>query len=218
MKPEEISKYVGKKIRYYRKKKGFTQDELGKSLGVKGNTISSYEKGTNETGNNALFKIASVLEISVNDLFPPIEQDNIEIDYFDTHVSAGTPEMSEPVTKYNTRKISIPNHIAGKLSKDKSIKCVKLNGESMNNVIPNGSLIGFKPTPIENLKNGDIVVFNDDYEYSVKRFYNNKDEGKFIFKPDSTDKISFSDYVVKYENADKLRIEGKVVMYLVELD
>ncbi|QQK07374.1 hypothetical protein [Miniphocaeibacter halophilus] len=36
-----------------------------------------------------------------------------------------------------------------------------------------------------NLKDGNLVVFNDEYEYSVKKYFNS---GNYIiFKPDSTD-------------------------------
>ncbi len=62
--------FVAKKIREYRKEAGLTQKELGDKIGVKHNTISSYESGTNEPEQNILFKIADALNISINDLFP----------------------------------------------------------------------------------------------------------------------------------------------------
>lgn len=70
---EEVSKYVGSKIRYYRKRKGLTQKELGELVGVKHNTISSYESATNETENDILYSIARVLEVSINEFFPVVE-------------------------------------------------------------------------------------------------------------------------------------------------
>lgn len=70
---KEVSKYVGKKIRYYRKKKGFTQKALGERIGVKHNTVSSYENATTEAENDVLFSIANVLEVSINDLFPAVD-------------------------------------------------------------------------------------------------------------------------------------------------
>lgn len=66
----DIKNFTAAKIRFYRKAKGLTQKELGEKIGVKHNTVSGYESGTNEPEQNILFKIAAALEISINDLFP----------------------------------------------------------------------------------------------------------------------------------------------------
>lgn len=66
----EIRKFVGEKIKEYRKDKKMTQKELGGKIGVKHNTISSYENGTNETELDILFEIADVLGKSIDDFFP----------------------------------------------------------------------------------------------------------------------------------------------------
>lgn len=214
----DLKKFIGNRIKELRKSQGMNQEVLADKLDTTKQTVSRYENGQRQANQDILFQLASIFSVSVDDFFPSInkEEREMELDYFDTNVSAGTPETTEPVTEYNAKKVSIPKHVYEKW-KDKDLKCVKLNGESMNNVIPNGSLIGFKPINLANLKNGDIVLFNDDYDYSVKRFYNDKENERFIFKPDSSD-MSFTDYIVEYENAGNLIIEGKVVMYLVDLD
>ncbi len=68
---KDITKYVGKQIRKYRLMNGMTQKELGLRVGVKHNTISSYESGVNEPEQNMIFTLANALGISVDDLFPP---------------------------------------------------------------------------------------------------------------------------------------------------
>lgn len=73
----DVSKYVGKKIKEYRKLRKMTQKELGFKIGVKHNTISSYESGTNEVEQDMIFAIANVLDVPINDLFPPIKNDTI---------------------------------------------------------------------------------------------------------------------------------------------
>ena len=73
MDTDSIKGYVASRIKHYRKAAGLTQKELGEKIGVKHNTISSYESGKNEPEQNMLFKIASALGISVNDLFPSTE-------------------------------------------------------------------------------------------------------------------------------------------------
>ncbi|WP_337970310.1 helix-turn-helix domain-containing protein [Virgibacillus salexigens] len=76
MNEKELTVFVGERIKEERKKKGLTQKELGEKIGVKHNTISSYEKGTNAPEQNAIFKIARALNVKVDDLFPSNSQAN----------------------------------------------------------------------------------------------------------------------------------------------
>ncbi|WP_200411400.1 helix-turn-helix domain-containing protein [Virgibacillus salexigens] len=76
MNEKELAVFVGERIKEERKKKGLTQKELGEKIGVKHNTISSYEKGTNAPEQNAIFKIARALNVKVDDLFPSNSQAN----------------------------------------------------------------------------------------------------------------------------------------------
>lgn len=75
----DIRLYVANKIREYRKLRGLTQKELGDKIGVKHNTISGYEKGTNEPEQDLLFKIAYALNISINDLFPETTNPSLKL-------------------------------------------------------------------------------------------------------------------------------------------
>ena len=220
----DISKYVGQQIRNHRRANKMTQKELGIKIGVKHNTISSYENGTNEAEQNTLFSIANTLNISINDLFPPVEyldetgndfvKERKEIDYtyIPTTVSAGQPVNVDGITQCD--KISISNTVMGKWSNEKDIFIMRVNGESMNRIIPNASLIAVKPIELNKLRDGDIVVYSDDYDYAVKRYY--RDGDRIIFRPDSNDQ-SFYDYITSTSNSN-LKIHGKVVLYIVELD
>ena len=120
----------------------------------------------------------------------------------------------DPVIKDDVETISIPDEVMGKWANDKDIFIIKVNGESMNNIIPHGSLIAVKPVELQNLKNGDIVVYSDGNDYAVKRYY--RDDVRIIFRPDSKDP-SFYDYITDISN-ENLIIHGKVVLYTVELD
>lgn len=73
----DISKYVGNKIKEFRKEKRMTQKELGEKIGVKHNTISSYEHGTNDAELNMLYAMANVFDKSIDDFFPSV---NVNID------------------------------------------------------------------------------------------------------------------------------------------
>ncbi|MEC5422072.1 helix-turn-helix transcriptional regulator [Virgibacillus sp. C22-A2] len=69
-KKTKLSQYVGNKIREYRKKQKLTQKELGDKIGVKHNTISSYESGTVSPEQDSLFALSRALEVKVDDFFP----------------------------------------------------------------------------------------------------------------------------------------------------
>ncbi len=60
---------IARNLIYYRKRKHLTQADLGKKLGVKRNTISSWESGVNAIDVEMLFHICVELEISVLDIF-----------------------------------------------------------------------------------------------------------------------------------------------------
>lgn len=227
---QDVSKYVGQQIKYHRKLKKMTQKELGLIIGVKHNTVSSYENGTNEPEQDTLFAIAKALDISINDLFPSttepyvideqptfVAEDQSQYNYFPTSISAGAPLCVDSICNNELEKISIPNSLMGKWAGNKDVFVTRVNGDSMNRVIPHNSIIVVKKVDLLDLKNGDIVVFSNGGDYSVKRFFHDKDNERVIFRPDSYDN-RFFDYMVSYENAKNLKIHGKVVLYIVELD
>lgn len=212
-----IPSFVGSKIKDYRRKEKLSQKELGEIVGVKHNTISSYESGNNEPVHSVLYKIANALNVSINDFFPSeeeiVRESSFTYNYFPTAISAGLPIEIDGVT--DTEKISLPDSIMGKWSGDSNIFVSKINGQSMNNVMPDGSLIAVKPITLHSLKNGDIVVFSNNHEYSVKRYY--KFDDVVVFRPDSNN-LEFYETRINIDEVDNLEIHGKVVLYTVELD
>src|SRR5690625_4235227 len=67
---ENLSKFVGEKIRKYRKLNGWTQKELGERIGVKANTVSAYERGVISPEQDMLFALSNEFDITISDLFP----------------------------------------------------------------------------------------------------------------------------------------------------
>lgn len=60
---------ISKNLLYYRKQKKITQKELAEKLGVKHNTISGWEHGTNSIDVEILFQICKILDISLNEMY-----------------------------------------------------------------------------------------------------------------------------------------------------
>lgn len=60
---------IGSKIRQLREDAGFTQEELGKKLGVIKQTVSSWENNVSEPNSEVLSSIASIFDVSIDYLF-----------------------------------------------------------------------------------------------------------------------------------------------------
>ena len=219
---EDIMK-LSDNIRYFRKLRNLSQDEIAKRLGYKSfTTIQKWETGMAEPPVGKLYELADILQVSIMDLL----KDNLDAEevltvstnsyhYVPTSVSAGTLTTIDAINFMPT--IAIPDFMMGRYAGNKNILLMTVNGESMNNVIQNGSVIAIL-TNIElpDIHDGDIVVIKNGGDYTVKRFYNDKQHQEFVFKPDSSD-MAFRDIIFSYENTDDLYLIGKVVMYNVTL-
>lgn len=212
---KDISKFVGNRIREVRKERRITQKVLGEKIGVKHNTISSYENGTNEPEQEILYKIADVLDVSINDFFPYDDKlilSDTRYPFYPHSISAGLPFIADGTTELNT--VTIPDEIMGKYAGHDDIIISKINGDSMDKLMNDGSFIAIKPVNnTDELNDGDIVVFSNEYEYSVKYLYQTDD--KLIFKPYSHNKCHHEQH---YDKDDNIQIHGKVITYIVNLD
>ena len=210
-------KILGENIRKLRQARGLTQQQLADIMGASNyTTISKWESGANSPRGGDLVKLSELFNVSVDELLGINDNITLKSDYkyIPTAISAGIQLNVEAITECET--ITIPDVIMGRYARDENIFITRVNGDSMNKVIPHNSLIAVRPVSLESLKNGDIVVYSCDGEYAIKRFY--KKGNKLIFRPDSTD-VSFTDLVIDLENNESdIRIHGKVVLYIVELD
>src|SRR5699024_10542950 len=98
-----------------------------------------------------------------------LPSNSIDFPYFPTAISAGLPLTVDGVTE--TFTISVSSDVLGKYSNDRDIFFARINGDSMDKLMQDNTLIAIKPMPLTSLNNGDIVVFSTDHEYSVKHYY-----------------------------------------------
>lgn len=213
---------VGDKIKKLRKDKRMTQKELALKLGLAPTAISAWERNANKPMMDSLSVMADLFNVPITHFYetekeadensqPSIKGSSTNYNYIPHPISAGLPSPVE--ASQQLPDISIPDSIMGKYAGQRNIHVMRVNGSSMDRIIPHNSLIAVKHTALENIKDGDIVVYRDDYEYAVKRMY--RADGKLIFRPDSHNP-TFTDYVTSTD--EKLDIVGKVVIYIVELD
>ncbi|WP_276789835.1 LexA family protein [Veillonella magna] len=135
--------------------------------------------------------------------------------YVPYSVSAG--ELTSISAISELPQIALPDAMLGKYAHKKDLIFMTINGESMNQVIDNGAMIAIKTDiEIDGLHDGDIVVVTSEGNYTVKRFYNDKINKRYIFRPDSSCP-EFTDIIFNYDNCNDLQLIGKVVMYNVFL-
>ena len=88
---------IAKNLQYYRKKKNLTQKELAEKIGVRHNSISSWENGVNAIDIETLLHICQVLGVSITDMYGG----------FDSTVPS--PDSPEPKLDENIKKYLLLN-------------------------------------------------------------------------------------------------------------
>lgn len=217
-------------LKYLRTSRGLDQASFAEAMHKSVSTISEWESGKYTPKVGMLADIAEFFGVKLDDLMStdlskPSNDDSQgsiagihSYPYIPASISAGTPTTVDAIEPDQLEQVAIPDAVMGKWAGHTDITLMRTNGESMNRVIPNGSLIGVhKLDEVSDLKDDDIVVFDHDGEYAVKRFYNDVTHSTYIFQPDS-DKPGYFPVSFSYDDDSLVNIVGKVVMYVVELD
>ena len=203
--------------------------DVAKITGISRSSLSEYAKGKFVPKQDKVYLISKALDVSPAWLMGfDVDIDNHKKNevtfvgranvmrtyrYIDSKVSAGTPIT---IDGQNYSSLAVPDSMLGKYAKE-DVLFMHISGDSMNKIIPNGSLIGIlEYNSIHDIKNGDIVVFDYNGNYSVKRFYKDEEQNRIIFKPESTDP-TYLDIVYDLE-LNNVDIIGKVIMYNVTLE
>lgn len=212
---------IKNKLRQLRKDHGYNQEDVAFKLGMSTSAYGYYEQGKTTPPLAKLKMLASIYNVSISELTGE-PKDTLEFiaqsipthtyPYIDNYVSAGKPTTISGME--NLPRIQVPDELVGSYAGSNKLFFLKVNGESMNKVIPNDSVIGIiEYDSVYDLKNGDIVVYStQDSEYAVKYFY--RDGDKLIFRPASTNP---NYYDTIFDIKDNIKIIGKVVQYSVTL-
>lgn len=203
-----------------------------KALGIKmgKSTLSQYVTGKQSPDQDRILLLAKTFDVSEPwlmgyDVSPDRKEKAERVEplpihsypYIPAAISAGEPTTVDAITPDQLEQVAIPDAVMGKWAGHSDITLMRANGESMNRVIPNGSLIGVRSVDEpSDLKDGDIVVFDCNGEYAVKKFYNDKRNRTYVFQPDSNHD-GFYPATYGYDDEALVAIVGKVVMYVVEL-
>lgn len=196
-------KNIGEMIKYYRKKLGLTQEELGNYVGVQKSAIAKYENGRIENlKRTTIEKLSELFGILPSELLGISATNNVMSNTTNVIgvVPAGTPlEAIEDIIG----EIEYPSRFA-----NKQVFALQIKGDSMNKVLPDGCIGLFEKTStLENGEIGAIMVNGDDA--TVKKFYRLTDS--YVLEP-----LSFNPeqhpLIIK-DGTDPVSVIGKLIWY-----
>lgn len=208
---------ISENIKYLRESKKWTKTEMARILGLATyTTITKWESGENHPRACDLKVLCKLFGVTSDALLGISDMDSKECinyyKYYPVAVSAGLLESIDSISEDDVKWLPFEDGVLGKYAGSSEIFFVDVNGTSMNKVIAPNSRIGIKPiNDVKSLKDGDIVLFSVENEFSIKRFYIDHTSKRMIFKPESTDQFH-TDIVINLDDADKVVFYGKVIL------
>lgn len=207
------------KIKYLRHMHGMSQEELAEKVGyTHRSSIGKVESGEVDLPQSKIQAFADALGttpqelMGFTDALSPLSMDKfIFDDYFPLHyssnLSAGT--FDELLDAEPDAVVYVPIKFQGR---KKHLLAFKVNGNSMNNVIEDGSIVVVDNTSEEGIhfQDGTIVVAYCQGLVTVKRIIDQGD--RIILSPDSTNKTHMPITIMK--DTEQLTVIGKVIWHM----
>lgn len=211
--------FIGNNINAIRVEYGLNQDQFAAKTGLSQTAISAWECGESTPRRSNVLKIIKAFpELTFDDVMSERNgyatkalnknQGWVEVPLYGA-IAAGTPIEMDKVD--NT--FVIPAEIRTRYP---AAFLLKVEGESMNKKLPNGSYALINPTS-EVISGNTYAVCVNGYDATIKRI--NKLENGFELVPDSTDP-TFKSKVYDYgiEGTETITIIGEVVWCVYPFD
>lgn len=205
-------------LKSIRKKRGYSQEQAARDLGVSINTYRNWEQLKNSPKADTLRKIADYLSVPIDDLVLADSQSaapdqSARMSYIPIYgrIAAGIPLDMDSMDG----RAPIPYEV---MRKHPHAFLLKVDGESMSNVLPNGCFALVDPDRKADIINGNAyAVCVNGYAATIKRVV--KLANGFELAPDSKDptyKPMIYDYGV--EGTETITVIGEVVWYTLPFD
>ena len=135
MEIEQINKYVGSKIKDYRKSFGLSQEELAKKIGVGKTTISNYEVGIRSPKKPQLIKLSEVFDVAIDDFFPQTDSTSMNVSSTLSEINKISSQLEEPRQKI---VLETANHQLDEQIKKKRLSFFsnKVDFDKISNIVP----------------------------------------------------------------------------------
>ncbi|WP_412522086.1 S24 family peptidase [Shewanella algae] len=228
-------KTLGERAKERRKLSKLTQIQLGKKVGVSSVTISQWESGDTSPKGKNLHKLAEALGCAPEYLlygmaersaeseakwageFEPWDSgsalgaDEVEVPfYMEVELAAGHGMME--AREYQGPKLRFAKSTLKRQNVDvENAACVRVNGNSMEPVLPHGSTIGID-TASTNVIDGKMYAINHDGMLRVKMLYKLPGGGMRL-RSYNTDE--WPDEHLNAEQLSHIKVIGKVFWYSV---
>lgn len=212
---------ISEKLKMIRSDHGLTLEEMAEILNkysenkISKSTVHRWENEVNDPLATNLSLYSKAFNIDMNylagltDVYSEREEKSFN-NYIlcSDYTSAGM--SADPKFYATADKIQLPDEFVGKYKGRKDLEFVKTYGDSMTNVIPEGSLIGYITNYVySQIKPGDIVLYRCGSDFDIKTYYDIGDS--ILFKYDSKNKEHEGKFIV-YPKDENLKIIGKVVI------
>lgn len=201
-------------LKYYRKNKGLSQEDVAKKLGISTTAYGHYETGRRNPPIENLAKLADLYEVSVDVLMGRGSLEDIgrhlkeipelypEEETFLPLVASlrcGFGSSGEPFTCI--KKIPVPSSYVRRWGEN--LQCVMAVGDSMSPTIIPGDILVCRPG--DEWTDGNVVIVNVNDSDTVKRIYHTHDGG-IDLKPDNPEYET-----IHYTPADIKRLQITVL-------
>lgn len=210
---------IAQNIKYLRRKKKLSQQELSKMLSVSRTTLGDYERSHTEPNIGTLVNMANIFGVKIDALLTEdlshreleiirnkdmrvlaisVDQnDRSNIELVDTKAEAGYLEsFQDPEYIRDLPKVYFPNMPHG------TYRGFEINGDSMLPMEPGSILICSYVEKIEHIKNDKTyVVVSKDLGVVYKRVTNITDECYLVL---SSDNEVYSPYIIQYEDISEI--------------
>lgn len=79
IKRRKIDEHVGKRLRHFRKFRGFSQEKLATRVDLTFQQLQKYENGTNRISASVLYEFSNILKVPVSCFFEGLEKQTPEL-------------------------------------------------------------------------------------------------------------------------------------------
>ena len=97
----ELIAYVGKKIKSFREKNGWTTQDLANRLHTSRVTVTRYETGARKANQDMLYKMSELFNVSIDDFFPPRDNEKQKSETVEQALSHVMSFDGKPVTDHD---------------------------------------------------------------------------------------------------------------------
>lgn len=194
---------IGKNIRYFRKQKGYSQEQLARKLGITQGSVSLWEQERNDPDTKTAVKLAQIFEIPLDSLFsnePRRELDSIRIN------RAAVPILGNIACGQRVTPDTTPDGFADLPDGVRADFALRCNGDSMEPTFMDGDLVLIRQQP--EVEPGQIAAVNIGGETTLKRVY--KQEGGIMLVADNP---AYSPVFAPTSADEEIIIHGLVVGY-----